>query len=74
MKSFVCDDEEWTIYNYSKDSDVFSAKGDPGSLLINGQVRIGSILTSGYGYHTIHVVDLASYCRIGRSSMCKGIP
>jgi len=34
MKSFVCDDEEWTIYNYSKD--VFLAKSDPGSLLIDG--------------------------------------
>jgi len=36
MKSFVCDDEEWTIYNYSKDSDEFSARSDPGSLLIDG--------------------------------------
>jgi len=36
MKSFVCDDEEWTIYNYSKDSDEFLARSDPGSLLIDG--------------------------------------
>ncbi|KAI0760742.1 hypothetical protein C8Q74DRAFT_251673 [Fomes fomentarius] len=53
--SFVRDDEsgkesmEWAIYNYDSKSDVFSAPGDSGSIIVDGRGRVGGMLTGGAG-------------------------
>jgi len=53
--SFVRDDDtgeesrEWAIYNYDKNSGVFSAPGDSGSIVVDGRGRIGGLLTGGAG-------------------------
>ncbi|GBE77290.1 hypothetical protein SCP_0101630 [Sparassis crispa] len=53
--SFVRDDDtaqesmEWAIYNYDNKSDVFSAPGDSGSIIVDGLGRIGGLLTGGTG-------------------------
>ncbi|KIJ12527.1 hypothetical protein PAXINDRAFT_163883 [Paxillus involutus ATCC 200175] len=40
---------EWAIYNYDNKSDVFSAPGDFGSIIVDGLGRIGGLLTGGTG-------------------------
>ena len=53
--SFVRDNKtnqesiEWAIYNYDSKSDVFSAPGDSGSIIVDGLGRIGGLLTSDTG-------------------------
>lgn len=53
--SFVRDDDtgmvskEWAVYNYDKNSGVFSAPGDSGSIVVDGRGRIGGLLTGGAG-------------------------
>ena len=53
MESFVRDDDtkeestELAIYNYNKKSGVFSAKGDSGSLIVDGLGRMVGLLHSG---------------------------
>ncbi|KAG8729944.1 hypothetical protein FRC10_003284 [Ceratobasidium sp. 414] len=53
--SFVRDDktghesQEWAIYNYNNKSGVFSARGDSGSIIVDGLGRIGGLLTGGAG-------------------------
>jgi hypothetical protein len=53
--SFVRDDEtgqesmERALYNYDNKSDVFSAPGDSGSIIVDGLGRIGGLLTGGTG-------------------------
>ncbi|KAH8119367.1 hypothetical protein DFH11DRAFT_1686263 [Phellopilus nigrolimitatus] len=53
--SLVRDDDtgeesrEWAIYNYDKNSGVFSARGDSGSIVVDGRGRIGGLLTGGAG-------------------------
>ena len=39
---------EWAILPYDK-SDVFSAHGDSGAIIFDGQGRIGGVLTGGAG-------------------------
>ncbi|KAG8988593.1 hypothetical protein FRB94_000575 [Tulasnella sp. JGI-2019a] len=41
--------KEWAIYNYDNKSGVFSARGDSGSIIVDGLGRIGGLLTSGAG-------------------------
>lgn len=41
--------KEWAIFSYDKDSGVFSAHGDSGSVIVDGNGRIGGILTGGAG-------------------------
>ncbi|KAF8162649.1 hypothetical protein B0H34DRAFT_794449 [Crassisporium funariophilum] len=53
--SLVRDDDtgeesrEWAIYNYDKNSGVFSARGDSGSIVVDGRGRIGGLPTGGAG-------------------------
>ena len=53
MESFVRDDDtkeeskELAIYNYDKSSGVFSAKGDSGSLIVDGFGRMVGLLNGG---------------------------
>lgn len=53
MELFVRDDAtgeesiELAIYNYTKGSGVFSAKGDSGSLIVDGLGRMAGLLTGG---------------------------
>lgn len=53
--SFVRDDDtgmvskEWAVYKYDKNSGVFSAPGDSGSIVVDGRGRIGGLLTGGAG-------------------------
>lgn len=41
--------KEWAIYNYDNKSGVFSARGDSGSIIVDGLGRIGGLLTGGAG-------------------------
>ena len=52
LEAYVCNDRgvesvELAIYNYDKQSGPFSAKGDSGSLIFDGQGRMVGILHSG---------------------------
>jgi hypothetical protein len=52
LESFLCDDFgvesiELAIYNYDKQSGPFSAKGDSGSLIFDGEGHMVGILHSG---------------------------
>ncbi|KAI0920100.1 hypothetical protein AcV7_006093 [Taiwanofungus camphoratus] len=53
--SFVRDEgtgvesKEWAVYNYDKKSGVFSARGDSGSIVVDGRGRIGGLLTGRAG-------------------------
>lgn len=55
MFSFVRDhltgeeSTQWAIYNYDHESDVFSAPGDSGAVIVNGLGHIGGVLTGGTG-------------------------
>lgn len=40
---------EWAIVNYSSKSEVFSKRGDSGSIIADTRGRIGGMLTSGTG-------------------------
>ncbi|KZT19660.1 hypothetical protein NEOLEDRAFT_1158983 [Neolentinus lepideus HHB14362 ss-1] len=46
---FSFESKEWAIYNYDKNSGVFSAPGDSGSIVVDGLGRIGGLLTGGAG-------------------------
>ncbi|TFK49387.1 hypothetical protein OE88DRAFT_422270 [Heliocybe sulcata] len=39
----------WAIYNYDNKSGAFSARGDSGSIIVDGLGRIGGLLTGGAG-------------------------
>jgi hypothetical protein len=41
---------QWAIYNYDKESGVFSARGDSGSIIVDGRGRIGGLITGGGGH------------------------
>ena len=45
------DSKEWSIFGYDK-SRAFSAKGDSGSAIVDGEGRIGGLLTGGAGTET----------------------
>jgi len=52
LEAYLCDElhlesVELAIYNYDKDSGPFSAKGDSGSLIFDGEGRMLGILHSG---------------------------
>jgi hypothetical protein len=39
--------KEWAVLSYDKKSGVFSAPGDSGAVVVDGQGRIGGLLTRG---------------------------
>ena len=54
LESFLCDKNgvrsvELAIYNYDKESQPFSSKGDSGSLIVNGKGEMVGLLHSGTG-------------------------
>ncbi|KAF8642055.1 hypothetical protein AX16_009711, partial [Volvariella volvacea WC 439] len=66
LESFTRDDKtgeefiELAIYNYDKNSCVFSAKGDSGSLIVDGLGRMAGLLTGG-SYKTLTATADVTY-------------